>query len=85
MLHFAGFELREIRLGTMDVDPTVLTSVLGSMNECARKEGTVPLGESIFLACGAIGRYVVVLLETMASMVLCEVEVFEGTWSPDSH
>ena len=72
------FELKKIRVGVTDTDPAVTAPSMSSIEVCASRDDPVPLRDSVFLLCGAMGRYLVIILERTVAMVLCEVEVFES-------
>ena len=68
-----------IRIGTTDVSSEVVAPTVHNMKVCACQDSPVGEGETQAFSCGALGRYLVVLLETAeGTLTLCEVEVFEG-------
>ena len=75
---FPGERLTDIRIGLTDTDPRNLTPLLGNMNVCFCQNSPFLQGETTSIYCGATGRYVVILLEGIHTLTLCEVQVFEG-------
>ena len=79
---FLGFRLSMVRIGTTDVSPQVVVPTVHNIRVCACQDSRMGEGETKTFACGATGRYLVIILEKSgrsAVLTLCEVEVFGGT------
>ena len=48
------------------------------MHICAQQDSPVPTGATVSFTCGAIGRYLVIMLEYTERLTMCEVQVFAG-------
>ena len=75
---FLGYRLNNIRIGVTDYEPSLAPPTLDNIHVCACRNDPVPDGAFLSFPCWATGRYLVVLLQGVQSLTLCEVEVFEG-------
>ena len=74
----SGVKLSMIHIGTTDESPDDVAPTVHNMKVCACQDSPMGSGETKAFHCGETGRYLVVLLEKTESLVMCEVEVFEG-------
>ena len=67
-----------IRIGTTNASPDVVSPTVQNIKVCACQDNPMGNRETKKFHCGATGRYLVVLLEKIGYLTLCEVEVFKG-------
>jgi hypothetical protein len=75
---FSGERLQRIRIGVTDTDPAVKAPTMDTIKVCACQNSPIAKGMTERFSCGATGRYLMILLEGVYTLILCEVEVFEG-------
>ena len=81
MYPFKAWRLSNIRIGTTDVSPLSSAPDLTNYELCATHDE--PLGAAVtqtFL-CGSYGRYLIIQLQKMEILTLCEVQIFEGVYN----
>ena len=80
---FSGHRLANVHVGVTNVDPRVQQHMSPgefSLTECYFYEGAVPNGATVRLECppGVTGRYLVVQLQDINFLILCEVTAAAG-------